>query len=149
VQPRALIVLVGLVALGVANLFFGDSWLALAFFAGACIWLVATVVDRRLVPVADAWSRRLLAVSGIILVLWLAWAAVDALFDGPWLSSKSVGLVSLPTGAVLALASLVALARAAQAGRPKRYAFAALALSVLVAVVPFATLVTTCDNCYS
>ena len=135
-------------ALAGLGLIVSDGWTAFVFYVAAGVWLLSVGVDAWLLPrvglfrSADPWSRRLLAVEATTLLLWTAWGVLETLAGPPWLSFIAFGLVSLPVGALLLVLSLVGLAGASQAGRPKRYGVAAAFLSFVIAVLPFATLVT-------
>ena len=74
-----------------------------------------------------------------ILVLWALWALVDALLEN-FVSALSFGLVSPAVGLACLAFSVGALVRAVRLRWAKRYALAAAGLSLVIAVVPFATL---------
>jgi hypothetical protein len=140
---RRLAVPLALLGIGVA---LGNSWTAFVFYAAALVWTVGIAADAWVLPAlgflrhADTWSRRLIAVEVTTLVLWTAWGLLEALAGPPGLTFLSFGLVSLPVGALLLVLSLVGLAGAAQAHQPRRYGVAAACLGCLVAVLPFAML---------
>jgi hypothetical protein len=142
---RRLAVPVVLTGIGFAM---SDGWTAVVFYAAAGVWLLGVGVEAWILPKfgvfgdADPWSRRLLAVEATTLVLWTVWGIVDTVAGPPWLSFLAFGLVSLPIGVLLLVLSLVGLAGASQAGRPKRYGVAAACLSFVIGVVPLATLLT-------
>jgi thiol:disulfide interchange protein len=81
----------------------------------------------------------MLRVTAGILVLWIAWALVDAVAEDV-LSFRSFGLISPLVGVVCLAVSAVALVQAIHARASKRCALVAITLSLVIAVVPFAAL---------
>jgi hypothetical protein len=76
-----------------------------------------------------------------ILVLWGVWALVfDVIADGVFLTSRAFGLISPLVGLICLVLRVVGLIEAYRLRAPKRYALAAIALSVVIGVVPFAAL---------
>jgi hypothetical protein len=87
-------------------------------------------------------SRSMLRFTLGILALWGIWGLVEALTDQFFLfySSRSFGLISPMVGLFCLVFSVVSLLQAKQRGGPTRYALAAIALSVVIGVVPFLAL---------
>jgi hypothetical protein len=76
-----------------------------------------------------------------ILVLWGVWALVfDVIADGVFLTFRAFGLISPLVGLICLVLSIFGLIQAYRLGAPKGYALAAIALSVVIGVVPFAIL---------
>jgi hypothetical protein len=97
----------------------------------------------------DAWSRGLVALTVGMLAIWGAWALIYETTGVPGLNYLSFGLISLPIGAILAILSVVGLARTVQTGGSKHRALTALLLSLAVGLVPWIALLTFCDGCVS
>jgi hypothetical protein len=84
-------------------------------------------------------SRSMLRFTSGILTLWGIWGLVEALTDHFFLfySFRSFGLISPLVGLFCLVFSVAGLLQVKQRGGPKRYALAAIFLSVIIAVVPF------------
>jgi len=76
-----------------------------------------------------------------ILVLWGVWALVfDVIADGVFLTYRVFGLISPLVGLICLVLSILGLMEAYRLRAPKRHALAAIALSLVIGVVPFAVL---------
>ena len=85
----------------------------------------------------DTPARRVFYLCVAVMALWLAWGVLYEATGFPGVNYLSFGLVSLPCGAVLFLASVIAYAHGSQEDHAKADAVAALLGSVAVALVPF------------
>ncbi len=76
-----------------------------------------------------------------ILVLWGVWALVfDVITDGVFFTFRAFGLISPLVGLICLIVSIFGLIEAHRLRAPRSYALAAIALSVVIGVVPFAML---------
>jgi hypothetical protein len=98
-------------------------------------------MEKRRDPVA----RRLLFVGLGLLALWTLWAIVYETTGLPGLNYLAFGFVSLPTGLILLLASGIAYRRASVHGFRKTDALGAIAVSVVLGVLPWIMLLNNAD----
>ena len=82
------------------------------------------------------FARRVLVVTLGVLALWLLWAIVYETTGIPGVNYLTFGFVSLPVGAVLLFASLIALRRARVEGCGQADALWAAVLSIVIGVAP-------------
>jgi ABC-type proline/glycine betaine transport system permease subunit len=84
-------------------------------------------------------SRSMLRITLGILALWGVWGLVETLTDRFFLfyTFRSFGLISPLVGVLCLVFSVLGVQQARQLGATKRYALAAIVLSVAVGVVPF------------
>jgi hypothetical protein len=87
-------------------------------------------------------SRSMLRFTLGILAFWGIWGLVEALTDHFFLfySFRTFGLISPLVGLFCLVVSIAGLLQVKQRGGPKRYALAAIILSVVIGVVPFLAL---------
>jgi|SRR5262245_26388872 len=90
-------------------------------------------------------ARRVLIVGLGVLTLWILWAIVYETTGFPGLNYLILGFVSLPCGAVLLFASLIAYRRARVDGFGKTDALGAILLSVVIGVLPLIMLMEFAD----
>jgi hypothetical protein len=75
------------------------------------------------------------------LAFWGVWALVfDVIADGVFFTFRAFGLISPLVGLICLVLSIFGLIEAYRLRAPKSYALAAIALSVVIGVVPFAML---------
>jgi hypothetical protein len=90
-------------------------------------------------------ARRVLLVAFGVLALWVLWAIVYETTGLPGVNYLTFGFVSLPVGAVLLVASLIAYHRASVEGFGRADAVGATALSVVIGVLPWIMLLNFAD----